>query len=139
MLKLVVSICAVVALLLGYTFIVALQSGKWVDQVLLSLYQNWWSADVIARNFRRPYSPQEIVELQNALDDLRNARLTRITPTECTHGLHYESGQGTDFRSRCVASAVFQERTVMFDFELKGFWNEWQITGFSFGDAVPSE
>lgn len=126
-----------IAVAVGYVLESGYRAGQWVDRVFLSLVREW-DADVIVKNARnRPARRNDRQELQKALDELGRLQLDRLSDAACTHGLHYSSEGGLDFRSRCVTRAVFAQGTVRFDVEVKGFWNDWKITSFSFRPETP--
>lgn len=122
----------ILILMVGYMLISAFQSGWWLDRLFAQLSQGW-NAQVIVRNARPSPVPTGTPEgLQSALNDPKRLHLESITPAACTHGPNYLAGEGVDFRSRCLVWARFNKGTVRFEFELKGFWNEWKITYFGF-------
>lgn len=126
-----------IVLFISYLFISAFRSGWWLDHTFLELSRDW-NADVIIRNAVPSKNTDTPQGLQLALNDLRRAKLEDVTSAACTHGPSYIRGEGFDFRSRCLLWAQFDKGVVRFEFELKGFWNQWKITDFSFHPEAPN-
>lgn len=126
-----------IVLLISYMFIFALRSGWWLDRTFQELSHDW-SAEVIIRNAAPTKKTDTPQGLQLALNDLKQAKLEETTNAACTHGPNYVQGEGLDFRSRCLLWAKFDKGVVRFEFELKGSWNQWKITNFSFLPEAPN-
>lgn len=120
-----------VLLLISYMFLSAFRSGLWLDRTFHELSQSW-SAEVILLNAGPMKQTDATQGLQVALNDLKRAKFEDATSAACTHGPNYAAGEGLDFRSRCLLWAKFDKGVIRFEFELKGFWNNWKITNFGF-------
>ncbi len=127
-LKLFGFVAVLFALAAGYMFLMAYQSGLWLDREFAELSRGW-NADVILRHADgSSQGPGFSRRLQGVLNDLKRVHLEKATAAACTHGPEFVQGGRLDLRSRCILWARFDKGVVRFEVELKGFWTDWKIT-----------
>lgn len=122
-----------VVLCFAYMYVSAYRSGLWLDVQFHELGKEW-NAEVLLRNIRLTGSKETPEGLQGGLDLFKTLQLKDTSRAACTHGLKFEPTESRPhLRSQCIVFTRFSNGvTHQWEFELSGFWDHWQITGFEF-------